>query len=144
MTHLSTVEELQKRIDRVVLDQLADDKISGQNLTVILESALIAGARFATHAVPTFLEIDSGFMKEVELLKAYEVLLRRKGYVTEATAINKAVRDMIEAAIEKHEASSKPVMDSVNRFHTTRPLYSKKDWRESFEGKRDWFSSSHQ
>ncbi len=133
MTHLSTVEELKKRIDQVVLDQLADDKISGQNLTVILESALIAGSRFAIHAVPTFLEIQPGFMKEVELLKAYEVLLRRKGYVTEAASINAAVRDMIEAAIEKHEASSKPIMDSVNRFHTTVPLHSKKEWRGAFE-----------
>lgn len=131
--HKATVAELKKRIDEVILGQLADDKIAGQDLEVILESALTAGAQFAANAVPTYLESNLGFIKEIELLKAYEVLLRRKGYVNEAATINRSARDMIEAAIDKHEASSKPVMDSVNRYHATRPLYSKKDWRDAFE-----------
>lgn len=129
----SSIEELQRRMDVNILQQLSDDNEMGITVFDILTEALNGGTRFADNAVPGFVvETNPGILKEVELLKAQAILLRRKGYYSDAAQLDLVIKNMIESAILNHTESGRPVRDSTARYHTTTPIVSASDWRDSF------------
>jgi hypothetical protein len=75
---------------------------------------------------------DTGFIKEVEILKAYEVLLQRKGYFDEANNINLSVRDLIKSVILKQKESAFPIRNSETRFYSDRRAVSVEEWDTAF------------
>jgi hypothetical protein len=68
--------------------------------------------------VPSHLN-DSTLLKEICLLKAQEILFRRKGYLDAASSNATAIQSLLTQAEEKHIQAAHPVLDSTVKSHST-------------------------
>jgi len=114
----ASIAELKARTDVNILRQLSDDNEYGITVENILESALNSGTDFADNVVPSHLN-DSTLLKEICLLKAQEILYRRKGYLDAASSNATAIQSLLSQAEEKHIQAAHPVLDSTVKSHTT-------------------------
>jgi hypothetical protein len=127
----SNIEDLKNKIDRKVLTQLTDDERTGTGVEATLLEALNHGYRYVSSAVPDFLTVDNAFAKDIEQLKAYEYLLRRKGYFNEANDLSKVVKEMIQSGILKQNANSQPVLNKKTAYHCEEAIVSRTEWDKS-------------
>jgi len=128
----ASITDLKMRIDKNILAQLTDDDNLGVPIETVLTESLDAGTRYVNNALPSYVMNDTGFIKEVEILKAYEVLLQRKGYFDEANNINLSVRDLIKSVILKQKESAFPIRNSETRFYSDRRAVSVEEWDTAF------------
>jgi len=117
----ATVEELKARTDVNILRQLSDDNDYGITVENILDSALNSGTSFADNVVPEHLN-DAGMLKEICLLKAQEILFRRKGYYDAADSNARGIQALLEQAEEKHVQAAHPVRDSTPKVYATESI----------------------
>lgn len=127
----ATVDELKARLDKNLLRQLSDDDDLGITIKTTLESALTSGSDYADNIVPSFLS-ETSFLKEVTLLKAQEILFRRKGYYDAADSNRDAINDMLRRGNDKREEAAHTTLNSTPQAHTTTPVDEGK-WDNWFE-----------
>jgi len=131
----ATLAELKLRVDTNILRELSDDNNSGVAITDVLTEALIAGSNYADSMIPDHIATIP-LQKEVCLIKAQEVLYRRRSYFDAANDLAKTITSVINAANNRIVQNSKPVLDSTNRIHTTDSLHDS-DWETYFRGTDD-------
>lgn len=127
----ATIEELKSRTDQNILRQLSDDNDLGIAVNDILQDALDSGSDYADNMVPSYLNTAS-FLKEIALVKAQEILFRRKGYIDGAKSNMEMIESMINQGAEKHQESAYPNLNSTPQAHTTTPVDEGK-WDNWFE-----------
>ena len=129
----ATIDELKARTDTNILRQLSDDNDYGITIESILTDALESGSDYADNVVPEFLS-DETLLKEIELLKAQELLFRRKGYLEAAKSNMEQITALLNQVTDKYRESTYPERNRTPQYHTTSGI-DVGDWE-------DWFSDS--
>lgn len=127
-----TIQELKERTDVNILRQLSDDDEFGFTVETILESALKSGSDYADNVVPKHLT-DVGLLKEICLLKAQEVLYKRKGYFDAAKSNADSIEALLRQAESKHVQAAHPVLDSTVKSYSSEGI-DVGEWDKYFKG----------
>lgn len=128
----ATPAELKLRMDVNIIRELSDDNNAGVPISDVIDEALTSGSNYADNMIPNHLATIP-LQKEVCLVKAQEVLYRRRGYFEAANELASTITSIIEAANKRMVQNAKPVLDSTNRTHTTESLHGT-DWENYFRG----------